>query len=234
MLKNNDGFRCALPILPLLVMGSLFAFDALAEPTFLMARQVDESFDVKGLQEIWFAIHDINGGVPYDGAEKWYLSKTNLSAPRDGYGSRLIHGNFDPYEIAFLRGGKLSEGLLEVATNPESGHTNVSASKEIAFRGRRYKLVVQPVLLKTDGSNMPVRNDVYFSDGKSRTLLYGGDGSGQSSDDPFFVWAGDVDRDGEPDFIVHFFDDDNEKGRDCVFLSSAAKKGELVRNAGCE
>jgi hypothetical protein len=79
-----------------------------------------------------------------------------------------------------------------------------------------------------------VRNDVYFTDGKRRTLVYGGSASGASCDHPAIRWAGDIDHDGKPDLLVDFDDDSQKNGSYCVLLSSRARKGELVRNVACQ
>lgn len=211
-----------------LAISLLFTLRAFAEPAFLRPGTVlDEDIDVKRLSGTWFAIH-LNGG-------KWYLSKTTVAVAKDKNGTLNIRGKH-PKTIGLLRGTELTEGPVESASLIVNANGN---SNSFRFKGRHYKLVVQPVPFKYHSEALNktfdnVRNDVYFSNGTDRTLVYGDSESGRSCDHPFVLWAGDIDRDGKPDIIADFDDDSQKNASVCAFLSSSAKKGRLIKNAGCQ
>ena len=78
-------------------------------------------------------------------------------------------------------------------------------------------------------------NNVYFSDGAKETLIYGGDEYDQQSCEiPSVIWAGDIDRDNKPDIIVYFSDDGEKYASVCVYLSTLAKKNQLLGIGGCQ
>jgi hypothetical protein len=176
-----------------------------------------EDFDIDRLRldGTWFAIHSEG--------EKWYLSKTTVVVEEEN-GILNIRSKH-PGTIGLLRGMELTEGPVESASLVVNG---TDESNSFNFRGQQYGLVV----LKFSSKEYQARNDAYFLNGKSRTLVYGNDYS--SCDHPAVLWAGDIDRDGKPDMIANFDDDSEKSASVCVFLSSKAEKGSLLKNAGCQ
>ena len=66
-------------------------------------------------------------------------------------------------------------------------------------------------------------------DGKRSVLHDFGGGSPPFS--ASLIWAGDLDRDGRPDFLMEF---ESDLGASfCLFASGRAKENELVGGAGC-
>jgi hypothetical protein len=197
-----------LPFIALIFVLGFFTLKVFAEPTFLYPGRVQ-------IQDIDIGfIGDINQPgwtwfAIHSKGEKWYLSKTTVQVNEED-GILDISSKY-PDTIGLLRGTGLTEGPVESASS-------------FGFRGQQYELVV----LKSSMG----RNDVYFSDGKNRMLVYGDDISG--CEHPHVLWAGDIDRDGKPDMIAYFADDSEKSVSICVFLSSGAEKGQPLRNAGCQ
>lgn len=89
----------------------------------------------------------------------------------------------------------------------------------IAFASKRY------VLSARDGA-------AALSDGERSTTMPSIATGGADSDDRASVaWAGDLDRDGRLDLIIH--QARYNSGGYCLYLSSATPDGDLVAEAGC-
>ena len=225
-------FRCPILVGSValsLTLGSLLASNAHAEATFTQPGTfMAEDIDVKQLRGTWFAIH-LKGRI-------WYLSKTTVTTVNDKNGIVNIRGTH-PNTIGLLRGVELTEGPLESASLGVKNASGVSNS--FRYRGQQYSLAVQAVPFKYYSKQLNetfdnIRNDVYFSNGTHRTLVYGGGKFGRSCEHPSVLWAGDIDRDGKPDVVAYFSDDSQRNGSTCAFLSSTAKPGRLLKNAGCQ
>ncbi|VWB41558.1 hypothetical protein BLA23254_01851 [Burkholderia lata] len=116
----------------------------------------------------------------------------------------LRQGRVDAANLAFPNGGRVIE------PGPEP--------LRFAFHGRRYAL-------RYTASGGVIAD----GDGK-RSVLY--DFSGSTP--PFrviLIWAGDLDRDGRPDFLMEFESDFGANF--CLFTSGSAKENELTGPAGC-
>ena len=114
-----------------------------------------------------------------------------------------------------LRAGKVETPRLELKDNqlrPRDGHVNIQ------WRGKGYRFIESGL-------------DVEFVSDNTKTRL------GQlrkANDDEYYsslVWAGDLDRDGQLDVIVQYSSYDTQKV--CLYLSSVASQGSLVKEVSC-
>lgn len=190
---------------------------------------IAEDFDDEMTRGKWFAVHQVSGD--------WYLSLTPVTAVGDKGDDSIIDVRAKYKDVVgLLKHKSLVEGKLESAAliKDKLGH-----SRSFIFREKKYSLLVKPVKFKCRSPELGktfdnVRNDVYFSDGSSSVLVYGGAETQQSSGDPFVIWAGDIDRDGKPDLIASFDDDSEKNASLCVFLSGGAKNGQFFGKSGCQ
>lgn len=204
---------------------------AFAEPRWMVLApgpvQADDLGDYRASGQ-WFALHQ-KGPM-------WHLSSAHVTVVKTEAGDFEIRSS-QLDSLVLLQGNLLKNRPVEAASliASESG----GAATAFEFKGIRYSLVVQPVQVKyrspkTGQTYDNVRNDVYLTDGKRRTLVYGGSDSRQSCDHPVIRWAGDIDGDGKSDVIVDFDDDSQKNGSLCVFLSSHARGSALLRKGACQ
>lgn len=199
-----------------------------AELSFLTTTKAqDVDIDIAKIGSGWFAI--------YKDGDHWFLSKTKVSTAIDQHGLVEIRTKFRNV-IGLVKAGNLIERELQVASLKKD---KIGNPKPFIFNGTEYGLVVLKVKFKYYSPELQktfdnIRNDVYFSDGKRRTLIYGGAKTYQSCERPVVRWAGDIDGDEQPDVIVDFSDDSENNASTCLFLSSLAKEGQLLSKAGCQ
>jgi hypothetical protein len=93
---------------------------------------------------------------------------------------------------------------------------------KVSFKGQHYQIVV-------------VRSEIFLTNGSRRTKLpdlsVSEDRESEHSESARLLWAGDLDRDGSLDLLVSY-SRYNASGT-CLFLSSKAPKGNLVRQVAC-
>ncbi|VWC99069.1 hypothetical protein [Burkholderia lata] len=124
--------------------------------------------------------------------------------------------------VALLHCKSLRQGRVEAANLafPNGGRVIEPGPEPLrfAFHGRRYAL-------RYTASGAVIAE----GEGK-RSILHDFGGSTP----PFrvtLIWAGDLDRDGRPDFLMEF---ESDLGASfCLFTSGSAKENELVGPAGC-
>lgn len=116
-----------------------------------------------------------------------------------------------------LRPGKVDAANLAFPTDGRVIESGVSALR-FSFHGRQY------------GLRHTISGEVIAEGDGRRSVLHDFGGSTP----PFratLIWAGDLDRNGRPDFLMRF---DSEIGANfCLFTSGSAGENELVGPAGC-
>jgi hypothetical protein len=147
----------------------------------------------------------------------------------DGSSTGLEVASAVPGATVLLRGAGLHAGSVEVAALPASHAPLAAAPFDLRLGSTRYRLALQ-----CNGG--ATRCDVVLDDGRRRQVLFAldagrqDDGSLMLGDDasPTVLFAGDLDRDGRLDLILDTTDHYNV-GRPTLFLSTAAREGELLR-----
>ena len=168
----------------------------------------------------WLALTVVDG--------KWHLVPTKLTAtmgpdmgdePPAQTGVEIKADAVDP--IALLRAPGLKAGKVDTPDMRFRNNARVfedGLSLAIAFKGRDY--------------HFDVRNKVLtLTLGSTSQRLVDDIGDPHEDDSSSLLWAGDLDGDGQLDFLIGSTGK-NSEGL-CLYLSRAAAPGALVGNAGC-
>ncbi len=167
--------------------------------------------------------HPAGGGLALmvvDGL--WHLVPAKLSASDETYGPGIRLLDATPADaISYLRIPGLVPGKVDAADMRfrNSSHRITHESMSVPFKGSVWRLESRDGKLRLD-------------DGSRQQLLP--DPCGGAAGDMcvvFLAWAGDLDRDGKPDFLIE--QAANAGGVECLYLSSRAKPDELVGSGIC-
>ncbi|QVN21260.1 hypothetical protein [Burkholderia pyrrocinia] len=170
------------------------------------------------------------GGYPKDGwlglamsRNHWKLAPARIRFEPARPGGEAVDITSDLEKaVALFHCTSLRQGAVDAANLafPAGGRTIEPGVKpvRVGFHGRQYDL------------RYTASGSVIAEGGGKRSVLHDFGGSMP----PFrvsLIWAGDLDRDGRPDFLMEF-----ESGigtNVCLFTSGSANKNELVGTAGC-
>jgi hypothetical protein len=135
-----------------------------------------------------------------------------------------------PTALVLLHGRGLSTGtvptlearLPDGVSTPELDPAGKGASHlGLSFNAHRYRL-----RLLAHGPDRP--RELALEDDHTRTRL------DTDTDQATVMWAGDLDGDGHLDLIISTDHEDGQSADTCLYLSSAAAKGQLVKQVSCQ
>ena len=180
----------------------------------VQGRVLDVDIESDKIGKGWKALHQSN--------QNWFLSDTKIILDRSE--EEVVDVRTKYKNVSGLLNFKfLKSGAIEFS---KVSGDRLDSIQKFTFLKKQYKLeVINP-------KQKDYSNKVYFSDGKTKTLIYGRDY--RSCKYPVIQWAGDIDRDNKPDIIVEFNDDSEKNSSTCVFLSTLAKGDELLKEGGCQ
>ena len=148
------------------------------------------------------------------------------------YSGRSVDSEPRVNAILFVSGDILRAGEIPTATLV--GTNRGVGQKKYTLGSRHYSLRLDKLCGKNETPCQWI-----LSDGKSQQAIHGLNVTRTSdetldtdSSNTGVVWAGDLDRDGKLDLIVDVSNHYNAVSQIRVFLSSKAKDGQLVGNAG--
>ena len=150
----------------------------------------------------------------------WHLEPATIGITRSRERGFLEVSATPPDAAAYLRLPGLSAGKVDAADMRFRGvdHAIDQAGLTVPFKGVAWHLDVRGGKVSLgDGSRRQALMDACPADDDMCAL--------------HLVWAGDLDRDGKPDFLIRHTSDDS--GDECLYLSSRAKPGQLVGEAAC-
>ncbi|WP_431824789.1 hypothetical protein [Burkholderia sp. F1] len=196
---------------------------------FAQARALDTCVV---LQPTRISVDDVGDArdYPQDGwlglaphRNSWALSPAHIRFEPTQWNDQVVDVTSDLGKaIALFHCKPLKEGKVETAnmafSNQERTIEPHAKPLRVGFRGHQYDLRYTP-----SGS-------VVVEGNGKRSILHDFDGSTP----PFravLIWAGDLDRDGEPDFLMAF--ESEISASFCLFTSGRATEKELVGLAGC-
>lgn len=155
----------------------------------------------------WLALIDQNN--------RWSLVPTDIELQQ----GTVMQGQ--PGTVLYLRGQGLTAGNV---TGEEAIHSMVEIDKDLSDPSMGFSFGYGPrYILRLTKDGQLVLNT---TDGQHPTIL--------DDSDPIavaLVWSGDLDNDGKLDLALKI-ENENENVT-CLFLSSGASDGQVVRNAGC-
>ena len=190
---------------------------------------------------------------------KILFSGNSLPSDLPNNGKGLNGANF----LALHKVGEgyfLSEAkIIYISHDDDNGNVSSNIKNAIIYiRSRNIKSGEVPIAT-VDGSNQNIKvsllrvsgkkikislgNRLYvIYEGKKGLIMTGRDGksiispggSGLFNTGFFIIWAGDLDRDGKLDLIIHSQDVEEKSGMSCLLLSSIATKPQLVSEAACQ
>ena len=183
------------------------------QPTRMLADDVGEAG--ADLGDGWLALAS-NG-------DRWKLAPARIRLEPVQPDGAVVDVTPDvKHAVALLRCKSLRPGRVDAANLafPSDGRVIEPGVEPLrfGFHGRRYALryTASGAVIAEGGGKRSVLHD------------FGGDMP------PFrvtLIWAGDLDRDGRPDFLMEF---SSEIGSNfCLFMSGNAKENELVGPVGC-
>jgi hypothetical protein len=184
------------------------------------------------LQPTRIALDDVGEAGAYPGGgwlglvpdgHRWKLAPARVRFEPVQPDGDIVDIKSDPSKaVALFRCKSLRQGKVDAAnlTFPKYGTAIEPGASPLrfGFHGRRHALrytVSGAVIAEGDGKRS-VLHDFGGSTPPFRATL---------------IWAGDLDRDGRPDFVMEF---ESEIGANlCLFTSGNANENELVAPAGC-
>ena len=183
------------------------------QPTQISPYDVGEAGDYPGGG--WLGL------IP-DG-HRWTLAPARVRFEPSQPSGDIVDIKSDPSKaVALFRCKLLRQGKVDAANLafPKNGRAIEPGANPLRFdfHGRRYAL-------RHTASGAVIAE----GDGKRSVLHDFGGGSPPFS--ASLIWAGDLDRDGRPDFLMEF---ESDLGASfCLFTSGSAKENGLVGSAGC-
>ncbi|HEY6093842.1 MAG TPA: hypothetical protein VIU93_02705 [Gallionellaceae bacterium] len=146
-----------------------------------------------------------------------------------------IDGRFAVEEVVVSFGPSSNEDITEIVSSKKN---TIALFRNTNIRSGDVQTVVEGLDVDKNSKKLSLGSSSYVVRETQQGLSLGGP-DGLSSiigfGDVFhIIWAGDLDRDGKLDLIVYSSDAEGKGATSCLFLSSVADMGKLVKKMACQ